>query len=90
MAAEIRKLNDDNMDQVSGGYIFNSSGLYTDDHENTKTPWEVLDNNGNVMVVNGRELRFTNQQDAAQAARENNVSDAEVDWDWVKGRRGIL
>ena len=83
------KLNDDELDGVSGGVVFNSSGLMTDDHKNRDNPWEVLDENGNIIVANGREMRFPTQKAAEDAARLLGVDPREENWDWVKGRRGI-
>jgi hypothetical protein len=89
--AKIEKLNDDSLNEVSGGVIFDSSVLNTDDHKNLQTPWEVLGLDGNIMVdKNGKELRFATKNEAIEAARSNNISEAEVSWEWVKGRRGIF
>ena len=86
----MKKLGDEELEQVSGGYIFNSYDLVTEDGKNKTAPWEVLGEDGNILVVNNKELRFKTKGEAEQAARDNNVSDAEVTWEWVKGRRGIV
>ena len=39
-------LNDDELDQVAGGEIFEAS--YTPGH-NPEKPWEILDDKGNVL-----------------------------------------
>ena len=50
------KLNDSNLENVSGGLIFNAQNIAGSDPNN---PWEVVDNkNGNVLA------RFNNEQAA--------------------------
>ena len=42
-----KALGDDQLEEVTGGVIFNASGIIGSDSNN---PWEVLDNrNGNVL-----------------------------------------
>ena len=52
----MNKINDSNLENVSGGLIFNASNISGSDPAN---PWEVIDNkNGNVLA------RFNNEQAA--------------------------
>lgn len=84
------KLNDDDLVKVTGGVLFDSSNLWTEDHKNMLTPWELLDDNANVLVINGTEMRFPTREAALQAASAYGIDATEENWDWVKGRRGIV
>ena len=90
MAIVKATLSDDELEQVSGGVIFNSSRLITQDGKNLQNPWEVLDENGNILVRDGKEQRYATQQEAAAAAARWGVDTREESWDWVRGRRGML
>ena len=80
MAEMNGKLNDDMLDGVSGGVIFNSSGIIGADQNN---PWEVLDDtNGNTLG------RFANRDDAIAAAGKLGKNHMEVNWDQVQQLRG--
>ena len=79
----MQKLENVDLDQVSGGVIFNAAGISGSD---PNRPWEVLDNNnGNVID------RYANREDAARRAREfgnNPMNDLEVNWSQVQQLRG--
>ncbi len=79
----MNKMNDSDLENVSGGLIFNASNISGADPTH---PWEVLDNkNGNVLQ------RFTNQQDAQNWVRNtygaNALNTAQVDWNYVQALR---
>lgn len=77
------KLSVDELEEVTGGVIFNASGIIGADANN---PWEVLDNrNGNVLA------RFSNKQDAINKANSYGggaMDSLEVNWDQVLKLRG--
>ncbi|MBQ9361516.1 MAG: hypothetical protein IJT96_10840 [Lachnospiraceae bacterium] len=80
MAEMNGKLNDDMLEGVSGGVIFNASGIIGADNNN---PWEVLDDkNGNTLG------RFSNRDDAVAAAGRLGQNHMEVNWDQVQQLRG--
>ena len=84
-----KPLSDAELNLVSGGYLFNSSGMVTSDRQNEKNPIELLDNKGNIMKdANNRELRFSDMQSAITYANANNINTTQVDWNWVCGARG--
>ena len=72
------KLNDEELEQVSGGAIFNASGISGSDPGN---PWEVLDGNGNVKG------RYPTREMAIYNAGKMNVDFFEVSWDQVQAMR---
>ena len=79
----MNKMNDSDLENVSGGLIFNASNISGAD---PTRPWEVLDNkNGNVLQ------RFTNQTDAENWVRNtygnNALNTAKVDWNYVQALR---
>ena len=79
----MNKMNDSDLENVSGGLIFNASNISGSD---PARPWEVLDNkNGNVL------MRFTNQTDAENWVRNtygnNALNTARVDWNYVQALR---
>ena len=78
-----KKLVDEQLEEVTGGVIFNSSGIIGADPNN---PWEVLDNrNGNVLC------RFNNKADAERQAKSYGggaMDSLEVDWNQVLKLRG--
>ncbi len=74
------KLDEAMLDGVSGGVIFNASGIIGADSNN---PWEVLDDtNGNTLG------RFPNRDDAVAAAGKLGKNHMEVNWDQVQQLRG--
>ena len=79
----MNKMNDSDLENVSGGLIFNASNISGSD---PSRPWEVLDNkNGNVLQ------RFTSQADAETWVRTTYgagaLNTAQVDWNYVQALR---
>ena len=72
-------LNNDELDQVAGGEIYEAS--YTPGH-NPEKPWEVLDDKGNVLGS------AATRNDAIWLASCKGVSRKEVTWDDVLNMRG--
>lgn len=72
------KISDNELDNVTGGAIFNSSGIMGAD---PNRPWEVLDDRGNVRE------RFNNRQDAERYARDKDLGTWEANWDMVMRMR---
>ena len=81
---DIRKLGMNELDTVGGGAIFDASEIKGSD---PNRPWEVLDDNGNIVVFDGEELRFKTREEAIALAHVVGVSDEQVYWDWVTKRR---
>ncbi len=76
----IRKLSEDDLDQVSGGQIFDASNIIG--HEDGR-PWEVLNDKGEVVG------RASNRDEAIWIAGQRGVSRDEVKtWDEVRKMRG--
>lgn len=74
------RIDDSNLENVSGGVIFNSSGIIGADKNN---PWEVLDDrNGNVIG------RYATRDDAIANAGKSGQNHMEVNWDQVQQLRG--
>ncbi|HAG69622.1 MAG TPA: hypothetical protein DCL38_06585 [Lachnospiraceae bacterium] len=77
-------LNDEELNAVSGGFLFNASGIQGSDPNH---PWEVIDNtNGNVLG------RFSSQQEATIWAVKSfggmNTDDiTQINWDNVQRLR---
>ena len=70
----MRKLSDDELDNIGGGMLFYSVGIVGADPDK---PWEVIDNNGNVID------RFKNKDDAIKKAREHSsdpLNTLEINW----------
>lgn len=77
------KLSDDVLDEVTGGGIFNSGGLSTDDNENKKDPWEVIDDgDGRVLA------RCQTRDEALYVAGQKKVNHVEYTWEQVQNLRG--
>ena len=79
----MNKINDSDLDNISGGLIFNASNISGSD---PARPWEVLDNkNGNVLQ------RFTTQADAENWVKStygnSALNTASVDWNYVQALR---
>ncbi|MCR4909440.1 MAG: hypothetical protein K5985_11475 [Lachnospiraceae bacterium] len=77
---DMNRLNDNALDQVSGGAIFEASGISGHDPKN---PWEVLNEKGEVLD------RAATRDDAIWLAGKNGVSRDEVTWDDVLKMRGL-
>lgn len=67
-----KKINDDEMDKVSGGLIFNAQNISGSERDN---PYEVLDRKGNVCFR-------TNNYYAAYDFAVRNGFDPEYTEDW--------
>ena len=83
MAIFNNKLSDDDLDVVSGGGIFDSSGLSTDDNENKKDPWEVIDDSDGKVLA-----RCKTQNEALYVAGQKKVNSVEYNWNQVQQLRG--
>ena len=74
------RLDDEAMDNVSGGVIFNAAGIDGADRQN---PWELLDD------TNGATLgRFPTRDDAVAAAGAKGKNHMEINWQQVLELRG--
>ena len=79
---DIKKLTEDELDDVAGGMIFNASGVAGSD---PNFPWEVLNNN-NCSVLG----RFPTKDAAvkyAQSFGKDPYNAQEVDWATVQRLR---
>ena len=65
-------LNDDTLDNVSGGYLFNSNGIIGADKDHQ---WEGIDNKGDVKG------RFSNYDEACRNASAMGFSTEAIGWD---------
>ncbi|MBQ8955516.1 MAG: bacteriocin [Lachnospiraceae bacterium] len=80
--AELNKLTEEELDNISGGMIFNAAGVEGSD---PNYPWEVLDNN-NCNVLG----RFPSRDAAIKYANsfgKNPYNAQEVDWATVQRLR---
>ncbi len=73
------KINDETLEGVAGGAIFNSSNIIGSD---SNKHWEVIDDKGNVRE------RFGSKSEAEKYASDNNLGKYEIDWNEVLKRRG--
>ena len=71
-------LNDESLEPVSGGSIFDASSIVGADKNNY---WEVIDNNGDTVA------RFNNRDAAVAEAGRRNLDWNELTWDQVCQRR---
>ena len=74
MSDKIQELNDQNVEEVSGGMIFNATGYEGD----RSLPWEVLDND-DCSVLGA----FSTREEAVEFAKslgKNSYNAQEVDW----------
>jgi len=86
MNNNINKIDDSELENVSGGVIFNSTGISGAD---PSKPWEVLDDkNGNNIYENGQKLCFASRQEALDAAARYGMNRMEVNWNQVLQMRG--
>ena len=65
-------LNDDSLESVSGGYLFNSSGIIGADKNHQ---WEIIDDKGDVRG------RFSDYEEARRNATAMNLSTEAIGWD---------
>lgn len=80
------KIDDNDLGNVSGGVLFNSSGIRGADPEK---PWEVLDDRtGEIIYLNGRKLVFETREEAADFAERLGLNTMEYTWDKVLYLRG--
>lgn len=76
MKDDKKTINDDELENVSGGYVFNQANL----PENPSSPsdrqnpyWEIIDdNNGEVLY------KFKTKEEAQKGARELGLDDMEI------------
>ena len=73
----LEPLDDDQVEKIAGGYIFNASVLSGDYHN----PWEVLDSKGNVVE------RYGDRRPAEMLAQGLGESTAELTWHQVQKLR---
>lgn len=79
--SEVNKLNDEDMDNVSGGMIFNAKGY----EGNPSLPWEVVANH-NCQVLGA----FGTRDEAVRYAQKfgkDSYNTMEVDWSTVQRLR---
>ncbi len=76
---ENNKINDNALDNVAGGYIFEARDIIGADEKNR---WEVLDEKGDVKY------RCSSRDDAIAKAGELHLSHEEIFWDRVLELRG--
>jgi len=74
------KINDDQLESVSGGALFYSKEIEGADHDH---PWEIIDKNGDVK---GR-FAEDEYQLASDAARSMGYKDEVIGWEEVVRRR---
>ena len=76
-SSEVKRLNDDDLDNVSGGIIFDAYDIVGGE-EDFDHVWQVLDDKtGRVLQ------RCSTRDDARRWARANNQNRMEVTWDQV-------
>ena len=73
-------INPDKLDDISGGVIFNATGIVGSDANN---PWEVLDDKDGHVVA-----RFSTEWAARSAVGGLNENYMEVNWNQVQQLRG--
>ncbi len=80
--ADINKINEDALDEISGGMVFNASGIEGDPNR----PWEVVANNDCRVLA-----AFSTQGEACEYAKQFGKHDPYntqlVDWNTVKRLR---
>ena len=75
--SEIKKLSEDDLENVSGGIVFDAHDIVGGD-EDFDHVWQVLDDKtGRVLQ------RCSTRDDARQWARDNNQNRMEITWDQV-------
>ncbi len=75
------RIDDKELENVSGGVIFNASGITGAD---PNKPWEVLDDHtGNNIYINGEKQVFETREKAIEAAKRIGANHMEVNWDQV-------
>ena len=83
----IEKINENDLEGISGGVIFNSKGITGADDSK---PWEVLDDHtGNNIYWNGEKQVFATKEEAEKAAKMIGANTMEVTWDQVLQMRGL-
>ena len=78
---DMKKLDDGMLEEVSGGVIFNASGISGAD---PNRPWEVLnDHTGDNIYINGQKQTFSTRGEAEDVARKLGQNAMEVNWNQV-------
>ena len=81
------KIDDNDLGNVSGGVLFNSTGISGADPEK---PWEVLDDHtGEIIYFNGEKQVFKTRKEAIEAAKRLGLNTMEFTWDQVLEKRGM-
>ena len=81
------KIDDNDLENVSGGVLFNSTGISGADPEK---PWEVLDDHtGEIIYFNGVKQVFKTRKEAIEAAKRLGLNTMEFTWDQVLEKRGM-
>ena len=81
------KIDDNDLENVSGGVLFNSTGISGADPEK---PWEVLDDHtGEIIYFNGKKQVFKTRKEAIDAAKRLGLNTMEFTWDQVLEKRGM-
>ena len=75
----LKKLDDGQVEEVAGGYIFDSCEL--NDWYPTPQAWEVLDAKGDVVA------RFNHPSEAKEFAEANGYSAEKLSWSQVQKLR---
>ena len=77
----MKKLDDSNLEAVSGGVVFNATGISGAD---ASRPWEVLnDHTGDNIYINGQKQTFATKGEAMDMARRLGQNAMEVNWGQV-------
>ena len=77
----MKKIDDSNLEAVSGGVVFNATGISGADP--TK-PWEVLnDHTGDNIYINGQKQTFATKGEAMDMAKRLGQNAMEVNWGQV-------
>lgn len=76
----LRKLDDNQVEEIAGGYIFDSGELNGWSFP-TVNAWEVLDAKGDVVA------RFNHPSEAWEFAEANGYSTERLDWNQVQKLR---
>ena len=75
------RIDDSKLEEVSGGVIFNATGISGAD---PNRPWEVLnDHTGDNIYINGQKQTFATRGEAEDMARRLGQNAMEVNWGQV-------
>ena len=70
----MQKLLDNDLKNITGGYIFNANGIIGADKDK---PWELLNEKGDVIE------RYSNKDEAIYNAGKKNEKYMEINWEQV-------